>query len=151
MAAPEQVVVQTGTSSKHATQVRRLAAELPGVLRRTPRVKPTRQRRSQRRLAGEQVAQLVAEYQAGVGVLELAARWKVNRGTVAHHLARAGVELRRRGLSPGQIEEAVRLYGEGWSIRQVAARHGCDYETVRRALLRAKVKLRPPNGGQSGR
>ncbi len=89
---------------------------------------------------------LVAEYQAGCSVKDLAERWCVHRGTVANHLREAGAEIRTRGLPSEQVSEAVRMYGDGLSLRQLAARYDCDYETVRQALLRARVVLRPPTG-----
>ncbi len=68
----------------------------------------------QRRLTADQVAELTAEYQAGADMRELAVRWQVHRTTVAGHLRRADVKLRRQGLSKEQLGEAVRMYGEGW-------------------------------------
>jgi DNA-directed RNA polymerase specialized sigma24 family protein len=100
--------------------------------------------RRQRRLTPDQAAELVAEYQAGADLKELAARWGVHRTTVAGHLGRAGVELRRQGLSEDQVDEAVRLYGEGWSLQRLAERYDCDDETVRQRLKAAGVVLRRP-------
>jgi uncharacterized protein (DUF433 family) len=143
------LVVQTGTSLQHSSQVIRLAAELPGVLRRVPRQEDRRQRRGQRRLTPEQVTQLVGEYQAGGRVKDLATSWRVHRDTVSRLLRETGVEPRFEGITGAQVSEAVRLYGEGWSIRRLAARYDRSYEMVRRALLRAGARLRPKNGEQS--
>lgn len=143
------LVVQTGTSSNYSSQVRCLAAELPELLGRAAQVvqRTPRERRAQRRLSPEEVAALVGDYLAGATVKELALGWGVHRGTVTNHLARAGIEMRSRGLTSEQIEQSIHWYGQGWSIRQVAGRHGWDYETVRQALLRAGVELRPKTGG----
>ncbi len=86
----------------------------------------------------------MAEYQAGAGMRELAERWSVHRTTVAGHLRRGGVALRRQGLSDEPLDEAVRLYGDGLSLQRLAERYGCDAETVRQALLRRGVRLRAP-------
>ncbi len=75
---------------------------------------------------------------------ELAVRWQVHRTTVAGHLRRAVVELRRQGLSEEQLGEAVRLYGEGWSLQRLAERYGCDPETARAYLKRVGVRMRWP-------
>jgi DNA-directed RNA polymerase specialized sigma24 family protein len=125
---------------------RRLAAELPSLLQRrtADKVKPVRQ--VQRRLSPEQVAQLIADYQAGASMEELAAQWQLHRTTVAAQLRRAGVELRRQGLPAERMDEAVRLYGEGWSCQRLAERYNCDDETVRQVLKRAGVSIRPPRG-----
>ena len=98
----------------------------------------------QRRLAAEQVGQLVNEYEAGDDMKELAVRWKLHRTTVAAQLRRAGVRLRRQGVPAERLDEAVRLYGDGWSLQRLAERFACDDETVRQALRRAGVPLRAP-------
>ena len=74
----------------------------------------------------------------------LAKRWGVHRTTVAAHLQRAGVALRRQGLSDQQLGEAVHLYDHGWSLQRLAERFGCDAETVRSYLKRAEVRRRSP-------
>lgn len=134
----------TRLPSKLSLQVSRLAANLPALLRRRTRAQPAQQRQVQRRLTAEQVAQLAREYEAGEDMTVLAARWGLHRTTVAGHLRRAGVLLRRQGVPIERLEEAVRLYGEGWSCQRLAERFGCDDETVRQALRRAGVRLRKP-------
>jgi DNA-directed RNA polymerase specialized sigma24 family protein len=101
-------------------------------------------RPTQRRLSARQTAELVAEYQAGADMKELAVRWQAHRTTVAAHPRRAGVELRRQGLSEEQVDEAARLYGEGWSLQRLADRFGCDAETVRTYLRSTGTRLRRP-------
>ncbi len=98
----------------------------------------------QRRLTSAQVVELVAEYQAGADMRQLAQRWDVHRTTVAGHLRRAGVDLRRQGLSEEQRREAGRMYCEGWSLQRLAERYGCDAETVRAYLKRSGVRMRKP-------
>ncbi len=98
----------------------------------------------QRRLTHDQAAELVAEYQAGADMKELAKRWDLHRTTVAGHLRRAGVELRRQGLLTEQLSEGAQLYVEGWSLQRLAERYGCDAETVRTSLKRAEVRMRRP-------
>ncbi len=90
------------------------------------------------------MAHLVCEYEAGDDMTALAVRWDLHRTTVAGHLRRAGVALRRQGVPAEMLAEAVRLYGNGWSLQRLAERYGCDDETVRQALKRAGVKLRSP-------
>lgn len=134
------------SASSIQAQVRGLEAELEGRLaRRGPAALPGHIKAPiQRRLTADQVAELVAEYQAGADMKELAVRWQVHRTTVAGHLRRAGVELRRQGLSEDQLGEAVRLYGEGRSLQWLAERYGCDAETVRTCLKREGVARREP-------
>ena len=85
-------------------------------------------------------------YQAGAGVLELAALFGIGRDTVSQHLTRQGVGRRRRGLDESQVSEAARLYVEGWSLKRLEAKFGVDAETVRQALKRHGVAMRPRNG-----
>lgn len=74
----------------------------------------------------------------------LAERWDLHRTTVANHLRRRGVQLRREGLTSAAVTEALRLHEEGWSLQRLAERLVCDAETVRQALKRAGVLLRRP-------
>ncbi len=125
-------------------QLRGLARALPALttLSESPSVPSARP--VQRRLTANQVVELVAEYQAGADMRELAVRWQVHRTTVAGHLRRAGVELRRQGLTEEHLDEAVRLYSEGWSLQRLAERYGCDAETVRSYVRRSGVEMRKP-------
>lgn len=56
---------------------------------------------AQRRLTPGQAVQLVAEYQDGASMKDLAAKWQLHRTTVAACLRRADVELRRQGVRDG--------------------------------------------------
>jgi hypothetical protein len=76
----------TGSSSKQKRLVSRLSASQQALLVRPtsggPR-QPIRQRQAQCRLTAEQARQLVAEYEGGASMKELAARWDMHRTTVA--------------------------------------------------------------------
>jgi hypothetical protein len=74
----------------------------------------------------------------------LAARWQLQRTTVAARLRLSGVELRRQGVPANRVDEAIRLYTEGWSCERLAERYDCDDETVRQSLKRAGVTLLRP-------
>lgn len=58
---------------------------------------------------------LVAAYEAGKSMKDLAAEFGINRVTVSIHLRRAEDLLRRTGLDPEQTAEAASLYRTGWS------------------------------------
>jgi hypothetical protein len=70
------------------------------------RVRPRRIRQ----LAHDQTQRLIASYQSGSTVYELAEMFGVERRTVSAILHRHDVPMRRRGLNRGQIEDAERLY-----------------------------------------
>lgn len=133
-----------GGSSNHASLFRRLADSLPALLCQRMQSKTTRKRQVQRRLTPERAGRLVAEYQAGDSMQQLARRWRLHRTTVAEHLRRAGVSVRRRGIVDSQLDEAVRLYRAGWSCQRLAERYDRDDETIRQALRRVGITLRKP-------
>jgi DNA-directed RNA polymerase specialized sigma24 family protein len=97
----------------------------------------------QRRLTPNQQAKLIARYQAGEKVYELAEAYEVHRSTVTKLLTDAGVR-RPRSLTPGRVEEAIALYAHGWSCARIGQHFECDDETVRQTLRRAGVQLRTP-------
>ena len=104
----------------------------------------TNTRQQQTRLASGRVAQLVAEYQAGADMNTLAHTYGVHRHSVRNHLSKAGVEVRRLGLTEPQVTEAVRLYLAGQSLAKLGETFGCDHTTVRRALLKHGLVMRKP-------
>jgi transposase-like protein len=87
---------------------------------RGPNVRELRQ--AQRRLTPAELAMLVAEYEAGARVCELAKVYDLHRTTVARHVARAGKT--RPVMTDAQIDEAVRLYGDGWTLHNVGQHLG---------------------------
>ena len=99
-----------------------------------------------RRLAPDEMTALAEEYQAGATVYELAERFGINRKTVALHLHRQGVEMRRQGLDDEQIADAARLYERGWSLARIADQYGVWSRTVYLALLAHGVQMRDTHG-----
>lgn len=87
-------------------------------------------------------AELAARYEAGATIRELAAWSGAHRQTVVRHLARAGVELRRLGLTGEQAQNARDLYVEGSTLVEIAARLSVAASTIRSCLLRQGVRLR---------
>jgi DNA-binding transcriptional regulator LsrR (DeoR family) len=106
---------------------------------RGPNVRVLRQ--AQRRLAPAELEALIAEYEAGARVGELAKIYDLHRTTVAEHIARAGKT--RPIMTETQIDEAVRLYREGWTLHNVGQRLGVADQTIRRVLVERAVTIRP--------
>ena len=101
------LVALTEVSSNLSDQFRRLVAQLPALVQpQTTVAAESTERQVQRRLTAKQVEQQVTSYQAGASVKELAAEWQLHRTTVAAQLRRAGVQLRRQGVSADQLPEA---------------------------------------------
>jgi|1185.fasta_scaffold301550_1 transposase len=107
------------------------------------RSRPSRQ--IQRHLSADDVLSVIAAYEQGATIDELATRFGVHRTTVMAHLERQGAP-RRCGTVTKNLNEATRLYEQGWSLARVGDHFGVDGETVRRALRAAGVTLRPRRG-----
>jgi DNA-directed RNA polymerase specialized sigma24 family protein len=88
-------------------------------------------------------AELGARYEAGATIRELAAWSGAHRQTVVRHLLRAGVELRRLGLTAEQADAAQRLYLEGMTLVEIAAEFDVAASTIRSCVLRRGVTMRP--------
>lgn len=101
-----------------------------------------RTRQGQRRLTPEQIKQLVARYQAGATVYELADEFKCDRTTVSKKLKDAGITLRRTPPTESQIDEMVRLYESGLSLERTGEKVGFTAHTVLTYLRRRGVQTR---------
>jgi DNA-binding transcriptional regulator LsrR (DeoR family) len=106
---------------------------------RGPNVRVLRQ--AQRRLAPVELEALVAEYEAGARVCELAKVYRLHRTTAARHVARAGKT--RPVMTEVQIDEAVVLYRDGWTLHNLGQHLGVADQTIRRALVERAVTIRP--------
>jgi lambda repressor-like predicted transcriptional regulator len=135
-----------GAWSKLADQGERLHAVMEivpsGVIQ--PAVRKPKQ--VQRRLRQSETAELVAGYQAGMTVRELAARHRISRQTVSAILERQGVPRRYRKLSDQQIQAAITAYQAGDSLATIATRCGVHANTIWNALRRVGVELRQRPG-----
>jgi hypothetical protein len=96
-----------------------------------------------------QVGALIAGYNAGKTMKEMASEFDINRLTVSAHLRRASVRPRRGGLDHEQAVEAARLYETGWSSGGLAERFGVSADNVLKVLRRSGVVIRPRRGGPS--
>lgn len=110
-----------------------------------PSIKCDRPRRA-RQLGSEQIEQLIADYQFGATVYELATAFGIERRTVSAILHRHDVPMRRRGLTDEQAEDAERLYHQGWSLARIGDRMDVAADTVRKHLLDRGVTMRDTHG-----
>lgn len=106
---------------------------------RGPNVRVLRQ--TQRRLSPGELEALVAAYEAGARVCELAKTYDLHRTTVARHVARAGKT--RPVMTEAQIDAAVALYRDGWTLHNVGQHLGVADQTIRRVLVERTVTIRP--------
>ncbi|CAM3665819.1 hypothetical protein NOMA109596_06015 [Nocardioides marinus] len=89
---------------------------------------------------------MVARYQAGATVYELAREFSIARGTASKHLKAAGVTLRCGSLSAEEIAQAIELYIEGLSLVTVGKELGRDHAAIWRALKAAGIERRDTHG-----
>ena len=111
---------------------------------RGPNVRELRQ--AQRRVSPAELEALIAEYEAGARVCELAKIYDLHRTTVARHVARAGKT--RPVMTEAQIDEAVVLYRDGWTLHNVGQRLGVADQMIRRVLVERAVTFRPGGRGR---
>jgi transposase-like protein len=104
-----------------------------------------------RALRETEQAELVAAYESGAAVKELAGAYGLHRNTVSSILDRHGITKRRRGLTPPQLEQAIQLYRQGWSLARIAEALGFWDSTILLALRRAGVRTRDPQARERSR
>lgn len=98
------------------------------------------------RLDQDQSQHLIANYQAGSTVYELAEEFGIERRTVSAILHRHDVPMRRRGLTNEQVEDAERFYEQGWSLARIGNHMDVTADTVRKRLLERGVTMRDTQG-----
>src|SRR5690242_1425192 len=91
--------------------------------------------RSARQLSTSEVDELVARYQAGATVRQLATEFGVHRATVGRHLEARGINTRQLKLSREVLKEAGELYLDGAILEELAAQYRVSYTTIRRCLV----------------
>ncbi|MFP3581554.1 hypothetical protein SB659_18490 [Arthrobacter sp. SIMBA_036] len=98
-------------------------------------VRKTQRYRLADRFTPDELAQLVARYQAGEMSTALAREQGIAKSTFLRLLAEHGVASRPRGLTPAKEREILRLRAQGMIIRKIAKQVGCSYDTARIFLL----------------
>lgn len=111
-----------------------------GHIKPRPSLSPpkTQRYRITDRFTVDELAELVARYQAGEMSTTLARENGIAKSTFLRLLAEHGVGARHRGLTPAKEEEILRLRGQGMIIRKIAKQVGCSYDTARIFLLGEK-------------
>ncbi len=137
-----------GLASCHANPLRYLHPLLLEAAAHplTPVERKTRgQRSAQRRIPSDEVAAIIAGYQAGVPVHQLATEHSCHRTTISGLLKRHGIAARRQPVSEKQLAQMVRLYESGLSLARVGERLGLADTTVHRHLRGHGVRIREGN------
>ena len=110
------------------------------------KVNPRAPKQVHRRLKPAEIGELVARYQDGAKVRDLAADYRINRNTVIGHINRAGVRRHYPALMSEEIRKAAHLYRSGWSLAAIGSHFRVNASTVRTALLRVGVAMRDCHG-----
>lgn len=84
----------------------------------------------------------MALYREGAKLVELGERFSVHRRTVAAHLVRRSVPIRRRGLDESDVAEAVELYTSGLTLMEIGLWFGVSQQAVRRTLAAEGATIR---------
>jgi hypothetical protein len=109
-------------------------------------IAPQRVHSAQKRLGPDVVAQLVADYEAGIPTTELMVSYRIGKGTVLRLLESAGVPRRHQPLTPEQCTEAIQLYQKGWSLARIGRHFGRENTVIRDVLKRAGIPRRDSHG-----
>ena len=96
------------------------------------------------KLRPDEVDALVACYEAGTAINELARQFRVDKETARLHLQKREVRLRpQRVMTDVQAARAVELYLAGATLRQLGTAFGIATTSIRNYLHRAGITLRP--------
>lgn len=99
-------------------------------------------RRLAQRLPNEEIAAILAAYDAGATTREVGEQFGLAHSSINKLLKRHGVTARRRGLSPNEVQRAIELYSAGLSTRVIGEHLGFGASTVLRALAKAGLQRR---------
>lgn len=125
--------------------LRHLVATLPDASAPLVRREVGSTPRTAKQLRGQNVRDLVAAYEAGATLRQLADRFGVTRQTVSNLLKRNGVTPRWGRLTSADVDEAERLYAQGLSLTRIGERLSVSDDTVRYQLKKRGVQMRDPH------
>lgn len=85
----------------------------------------------------------MADYEAGMPIRAICAKYGVHRSTVSVLVRRAGLSVRMPGLDKDERARAAALYAGGMTLVQVARHMSIGDEAVRSAVLAEGGQIRP--------
>lgn len=100
---------------------------------------------TQKRLSNTEIAQMIAAYNAGASMRDLAKQFGCHKITISNRLKNAGVKLHGVPANKKQIDEMVRLYESGLSLADTGKRVGVSANTVLRYLRQRRIETRDPH------
>lgn len=102
--------------------------------------------RTVRLLRAAEVDALVGRYEAGATVYQLAAEFRISRGTVSNHLHARGIRLRLTPMTKSETQTAIALYREGLTMAEVADQVGRSASLISLTVKRAGMTARDSHG-----
>ncbi|MDR0887510.1 MAG: hypothetical protein LBM97_02380 [Candidatus Nomurabacteria bacterium] len=101
-------------------------------------------RQVQNPITSKEMLGIIAEYQNGAMVKELAKKYGRTRQAIAENLKKHGIDIiYRRFATRGQDQTIVSLYLSGLNSNQVAERFGVSQGAILRCLRANHIPLRP--------
>lgn len=103
--------------------------------------------RAKAKLSAEQLGEMADLYRSGVDCYQLAAKYKIERHTVARHLRRLGVALRnkrqvRRRIPECAVEQLIQKYLDGMTTQQLADEYHSYSSNIYHLLKQRNVSIR---------
>jgi hypothetical protein len=84
-----------------------------------------------RRLPADELAQIIEEYQAGIGATTLARVHGISENGLRGHLTRCGIAIRPLGkVTEDAVAEMARLRVAGWTYKAIGERFGITRSAV---------------------
>ncbi|MGW0249870.1 helix-turn-helix domain-containing protein [Nocardia goodfellowii] len=124
-------------------RIRRETAD-QGVRSHSPTARPHALRH---RLTNDDKAAILADYQAGASTKQLAAKYRLGKGTIFAILHTGGAAIReQRRLTDADIDYAINRYQQGESLARIGNHLGVAHTTIRTALQRRRITRRDTHG-----
>jgi|GEM_PF-1910319 len=97
----------------------------------------------QKHLSGEEIAQLIADYQSGKSTNQLAHEYGCNRHTIANQLKKHGIKVSRSKIRSGEaVHRIIALYENGKLIAEIAKQYEVSESAINRLLHENGVRIR---------
>ena len=123
-------------------QGKRISQILNIVPSRAISVNPRTKKHVRKQFDDSEVAQLLADYEAGVFMKDLVQKYQVHHVTIQKYVHRGRTKSRAHRASAFPTVEVKKLYLSGLPIVEIAHRLNASESTVSRALDRAGVVIR---------
>ncbi|WP_378733291.1 helix-turn-helix domain-containing protein [Nocardia brasiliensis] len=115
-----------------------------GARSQSPAARP---RALRHRITTDDKATILADYEAGASTKQLAAKYRLGKGTILDILHTGGATIReQRHLTQTEIDYAITRYQQGESLARIGNHLGVAHTTIRTALQRRGIARRDTHG-----